>query len=144
MTICCFVCALLIVLLIWRYRIQQRKKLEAHTKQQIVNYLNEIELLKAQQMLQEIESGERSAQEKEEKGLNEYLVNPLTQRELEVLQLICEGLTNKQIAERMFVSVHTVKSHNRHIFEKLDVRNRAQAMVMVSSFGFNGEGKLQA
>jgi len=55
------------------------------------------------------------------------LPEPLTDREAEVLALIVEGLTNQAIADQLVVSINTVKTHTRHIYEKLDVRNRAQA-----------------
>lgn len=54
-------------------------------------------------------------------------IEPLTPRELEVLTLIVEGLTNRSIAERLFMSVHTVHSHVRTIFGKLGVSSRAAA-----------------
>jgi DNA-binding NarL/FixJ family response regulator len=47
-------------------------------------------------------------------------------REQEVLQLVCEGATNREIAERLIVSEHTVKVHLRHILNKLNLRNRQQ------------------
>ena len=47
-------------------------------------------------------------------------------REREVLQLVCEGATNREIAERLIVSEHTVKVHLRHILNKLNLRNRQQ------------------
>ena len=53
----------------------------------------------------------------------------LTARELEVLQLIATGLTNDEIAERLVLSPGTVKTHVNHIFFKLDVRNRAEAVI---------------
>lgn len=52
----------------------------------------------------------------------------ISQRELEVLQLVAEGLSNQAIAERLFVSLNTVKTHSSRIFEKLEVRNRTQAV----------------
>jgi len=52
----------------------------------------------------------------------------LTARELEVLQGITEGLTNNQIADKIFLSVHTVKFHTRNIFDKMEIRNRTQAI----------------
>lgn len=55
--------------------------------------------------------------------------NILSQREYEVLKLIAGGLTNKEIAEQLFVSINTVKSHIQRIFEKLEVQNRTQAIV---------------
>jgi predicted ATPase/DNA-binding CsgD family transcriptional regulator len=50
----------------------------------------------------------------------------LTPTEAKVVELICEGLTNRQIGERMFVSPQTVKTHLSHIFRKLDVNSRAE------------------
>jgi DNA-binding NarL/FixJ family response regulator len=57
----------------------------------------------------------------------------LTQREAEVLNLIADGLSNPEIAGRMFVSVATVKTHINAIFAKLAVRDRAQAIALVRS-----------
>ncbi len=57
------------------------------------------------------------------------LPEPLTDRELEVLALMAEGLTNQAIADRLFVSINTVKTHAKHIYEKLGVGSRAQAAV---------------
>ncbi|MCP4541373.1 MAG: tetratricopeptide repeat protein [Chloroflexi bacterium] len=56
------------------------------------------------------------------------LVEPLSQRELEVLQLVSQGLSNREISERLFVALDTVKGHNRRIYGKLGVRNRTQAV----------------
>jgi DNA-binding NarL/FixJ family response regulator len=52
---------------------------------------------------------------------------PLTERELHVLQLIESGYTNKQIAQEMIVSLNTVKFHLKNIYGKLGVDNRTQA-----------------
>jgi len=52
----------------------------------------------------------------------------LSKRELEVLQLIAEGLSNQEIAARLFVSLNTIKTHSSRIFEKLDVKRRTQAI----------------
>lgn len=49
--------------------------------------------------------------------------NALNPKELEVLQLVYEGLRNEQIAEKLIVSIHTVKKHLQNIFEKLDIKN---------------------
>ncbi|HSL45049.1 MAG TPA: LuxR C-terminal-related transcriptional regulator [Anaerolineales bacterium] len=56
------------------------------------------------------------------------LVEPLSARELEVLDLIAEGLSNLAIAERLFLSAGTVKVHIKHIYSKLDVNSRTQAV----------------
>ena len=52
----------------------------------------------------------------------------LSKRELEVLQLMSEGLSNQEIADRLFVSGNTIKTHSRNLFEKLDVVRRTQAI----------------
>jgi LuxR family maltose regulon positive regulatory protein len=56
------------------------------------------------------------------------LIEPLSERELEVLQLIAEGLTNPEIAARLFLSLNTVKVHTRNIYGKLDAHSRTQAV----------------
>lgn len=56
------------------------------------------------------------------------LVEPLTERELEILQLMTDGLSNRKIAEKLVVSENTVKTHARNIFGKLSVRSRVQAI----------------
>ncbi len=56
------------------------------------------------------------------------LIDPLSERELEVLHLVAEGHSNQEIADRLFVGVSTVKKHINHIFDKLDVKNRTQAV----------------
>lgn len=58
----------------------------------------------------------------------QVLFDPLSERELEVLRLIVAGLTNREIAEELVVSLGTVKTHINHIYQKLEVRNRTQAV----------------
>lgn len=52
----------------------------------------------------------------------------LSKRELEVLQLMANGLSNQEIASRLFVSLNTVKTHSAQIFEKMEVKRRTQAV----------------
>jgi DNA-binding NarL/FixJ family response regulator len=52
----------------------------------------------------------------------------LSDRELEILQLVGDGLSNKEIADRLFISIQTVKTHITHIFEKLGVKDRTEAV----------------
>lgn len=59
----------------------------------------------------------------------------ITPRELEVLQLIAEGLSNKEMAERLFVSENTVKTHTSRVFDKLGASRRTQAVQMAKSQG---------
>jgi LuxR family maltose regulon positive regulatory protein len=61
-------------------------------------------------------------------SLAQALVDPLTERELEVLQLLAEGLSNKEIADRLVVAPSTVKQHLKNIYAKLDVHSRTQAV----------------
>jgi LuxR family maltose regulon positive regulatory protein len=63
------------------------------------------------------------------------LIEPLSERELEVLQLIAEGLTNPEIASRLFVSLNTVKAHTRNIYGKLGVHNRTEAVTKSRALG---------
>jgi LuxR family transcriptional regulator, maltose regulon positive regulatory protein len=56
------------------------------------------------------------------------LTEPLSQRELEVLQLIAQGLSNREISERLFLALDTVKGHNRRIYGKLLVQRRTEAV----------------
>jgi ATP/maltotriose-dependent transcriptional regulator MalT len=51
----------------------------------------------------------------------------LTRREREVLRLVADGMSNKEVANKLFISDVTVKLHLRHIYEKLGVRNRTEA-----------------
>ncbi|RPI33998.1 MAG: hypothetical protein EHM70_04335 [Chloroflexota bacterium] len=57
------------------------------------------------------------------------LIEPLTARELEVLRMICQGLSNQEISSALFITLNTVKKHGHSIFGKLEVANRAQAIV---------------
>jgi len=62
-------------------------------------------------------------------------VNPLSQREVEVLKLIALGNSNQQIAEQLFISLHTVKTHARRIHGKLGVERRTQAVAKAKRLG---------
>jgi LuxR family maltose regulon positive regulatory protein len=66
---------------------------------------------------------------------NSQFVEPLSERELEVLQLVAEGLNNHEIGVRLFLSPHTVKVHTRNIYAKLGVHNRTQAAVKARMLG---------
>ncbi len=63
------------------------------------------------------------------------LIEPLSRRELEILQLIAQGLTNREIGERLFLALDTVKGHNRRIFGKLQVQRRTEAVVRAQELG---------
>jgi DNA-binding CsgD family transcriptional regulator/tetratricopeptide (TPR) repeat protein len=59
--------------------------------------------------------------------MNTQPLEPLSERELEVLRLLAEGLSNREIAQRLTLSLETIKWYNRQIYSKLDVRGRTQA-----------------
>ena len=63
------------------------------------------------------------------------LVEPLSQRELEVLRLIAEGLSNDEISKRLFLALDTIKGHNRKIFDKLQVQRRTEAVARARELG---------
>jgi DNA-binding CsgD family transcriptional regulator len=62
----------------------------------------------------------------------------ITRRELEVLELMAQGMSNREIAERLFVSENTVKTHSSRVFDKLGARRRTQAVQMGKEFGLIG------
>lgn len=61
--------------------------------------------------------------------------NRLTEREFNVISLVVEGLTNSQIAEKLHISVHTVKAHLEAIYDKFGVSNRVQATIKAIVLG---------
>jgi ATP/maltotriose-dependent transcriptional regulator MalT len=69
--------------------------------------------------------------------LNETRLRELgiTRRELEILELIARGLSNREIAEKLFVSENTVKTHSSRLFDKLSARRRTQAVQLGKEFG---------
>lgn len=69
--------------------------------------------------------------------LNEVKLRELgiTRRELEILELIARGLSNREIAEKLFVSENTVKTHSSRLFDKLRAKRRTQAVQLAKGFG---------
>ena len=63
------------------------------------------------------------------------LIEPLSERELEVLRLVAQGLSNREISERLFLALSTVKGHNQNIFGKLDVQRRTEAVARARELG---------
>jgi DNA-binding NarL/FixJ family response regulator len=63
----------------------------------------------------------------------------LTRRELEILALVADGLSNKQIGARLQIELATVKNHVHHILEKLEVERRSQAVALVRANGLLGD-----
>jgi LuxR family maltose regulon positive regulatory protein len=63
------------------------------------------------------------------------MIEPLSEREQEVLALIAQGLSNQEIAQRLFISLNTVKWHTSNIYGKLAVKNRTQAVAQARALG---------
>jgi LuxR family maltose regulon positive regulatory protein len=71
--------------------------------------------------------------EARDKNANAALPDPLTPRELEVLSLLAEGLSNNDIARRLVITEGTVRGHLNKIYGKLSVENRVQAVKLAQS-----------
>jgi LuxR family maltose regulon positive regulatory protein len=72
---------------------------------------------------------------KSSQPIGDTLIEPLTERELEVLRLIAQGLSNQEISERLVLALSTVKGHARIIFDKLQVKNRTEAVARARELG---------
>jgi two-component system, NarL family, response regulator LiaR len=59
----------------------------------------------------------------------------ITRREMEILELIAQGMSNREIAEKLFVSENTVKTHSSRVFDKLGAKRRTQAVQLGKEFG---------
>jgi LuxR family maltose regulon positive regulatory protein len=68
-------------------------------------------------------------------GPDSELIEPLSEREIEVLQFIADGFTNPEISSRLYLSLNTVKAHTRNIYGKLGVNNRTQAVAKARALG---------
>lgn len=78
--------------------------------------------------IQEARTGLERAERALAAGRKGDPVEPLSEREVEVLKLIAQGLSNREIGEKLFLALDTVKGHNRRIFEKLQVSRRTEAV----------------
>ncbi|MEJ2710774.1 MAG: LuxR C-terminal-related transcriptional regulator, partial [Anaerolineales bacterium] len=87
------------------------------------------------QLLVAFPDAEREQTEPKSQVPRSPLIEPLSDREIEVLHLIAEGLTNQEIAARLYLSLNTVKVHTRNIYGKLDAHNRTQAVTKARAVG---------
>lgn len=66
---------------------------------------------------------------------NQALIEPLSDREIEILQLVADGLSNREISDRLYLALSTVKGHNRNIYGKLGVSRRTEAVALARELG---------
>lgn len=112
---------------------QRSQARQALTQEKLIAGANELEWLRAN-LTAELKTGEPVfAFDLESRKVNNYLLAPLTERELDVLALLSEGLSNRAISERLCISPNTAKTHIARIYDKLDVNNRTQAARKASS-----------
>jgi len=86
-------------------------------------------------LLAAFDAEERKSQSKSDVLSNQPLIESLSLRELEVLRLIAQGLSNREIGERLFLALDTIKGHNRKIFNKLQVQSRTKAVARARELG---------
>ena len=86
-------------------------------------------------LLAAFEAEKRKSEDKPDLPPAEPLIDPLSQRELKILQLIAQGLSNREIGERLFLALDTIKGHNRKIFDKLQVQSRTEAIARARELG---------
>ncbi len=86
-------------------------------------------------LLAAFEAEKQKSEDKPDLPPAQPLVDPLSQRELKILQLIAQGLSNREIGERLFLALDTVKGHNRNIFDKLQVKSRTEAVARAHELG---------
>lgn len=117
-----FIILLIISSYLWFRNYKFKKNIqENEIRHQLDVYIKKIELLN-------YKKEQTSVMDTIKENLNANLNNPLSERELEVLEELSKGKTNKEIGETLFVSVNTIRTHLNKIYEKLDVSNRTQAV----------------
>jgi LuxR family maltose regulon positive regulatory protein len=89
----------------------------------------------AGKLLAVIEAEEQKSEERSYIVPAQPLIEPLSPRELEVLRLIAQGLSNREISERLFLALSSVKGHNQRIFGKLQVQRRTEAVARARDLG---------
>ncbi|AFL81272.1 response regulator containing a CheY-like receiver domain and an HTH DNA-binding domain [Aequorivita sublithincola DSM 14238] len=115
-----------------------RKMIENGAKGYLLKNASKFEILKA---IETVKSGQKYLTPEAEEALK-YEINlqkklpKITKREKEVLILIVEGLTNNQIAEKLFISIDTVDSHRKNLYSKLNVNNTAMLIGFVNENKF--------
>jgi LuxR family maltose regulon positive regulatory protein len=86
-------------------------------------------------LLTAFEAEQRKSADKPDLSPAKLLIESLSQRELKILQLIAQGLSNREISERLFLALDTVKGYNRKMFDKLQVQSRTEAIARAHELG---------
>jgi len=86
-------------------------------------------------ILAAFETQKQNREIKPDQPINQTLIEPLSEREMEILQLLAKGLSNRKIGEQLFLALDTVKGHNRNIFYKMEVQTRTEAVVRAYELG---------
>ena len=89
----------------------------------------------ASQLLARLEPGQRPGADAVRSATSERLVEPLTERETDVLRLLVTHLTSTEIAQRLYVSPNTTRYHIKHIYAKLGVHSRSDAVQRARELG---------
>lgn len=111
-------------------------KQELANMSRYVRQPNDAELMAAAQVCrQEIESFSGQQSTEISRNWPQGFIEPLTKKEMAVLQLIAQGLSNQEIGARLFLALSTVKGHNRAIFSKLQVQRRTEAVAKARELG---------
>jgi LuxR family maltose regulon positive regulatory protein len=100
---------------------------ETATRGMMTNYIG--------RLLTAFECDAQSSEAKPDLSTSQSLIDPLSQRELDVLRLIAQGLSNHAIGQRLCLALSTVKGHNRIIFDKLQVQSRTEAVARARKLG---------
>jgi LuxR family maltose regulon positive regulatory protein len=86
-------------------------------------------------LLAVVKAEEQNSKDKSHLPSSQPLIEPLSQREIEILKLIAQGFSNHEISERLFLALSTVKGHNLKIFGKLQVQRRTEAVARARELG---------
>jgi ATP/maltotriose-dependent transcriptional regulator MalT len=112
-------------LLVLLYLFRKNSDLEIKNKnEELYSYLLQIDELKS--------SAKNSTLNHQKNLANNFKEFDLSKREIEVLDCISKGFTNAEMAEKLFVSQNTIKTHIKNIYSKLEVKNRVQAMKKIN------------
>lgn len=120
-----------VALIFWMFfswnRRRQLKALIAQ-QQKLELYRSEIDRMQASIQMRLADVDMKPSFQLSQDDLNLYLIDPLSEREQEVLVQMAQGKTNKEVADAIFVSENTVKFHLKNVYLKLDVKNRTEAI----------------